>query len=141
MKQKLNFITIGVEDLEKMKTFYRDIMGWTPLKDSDGIVFFKLNCFILALFPARELANDIGIENDGNGFKKFTMAINFSSEKEVNEHFNYLENNGVKIMKAPEKVFWGGYSGYFSDPENNYWELAYNPFLEMDEEGNVINHS
>ncbi|HMT27964.1 MAG TPA: VOC family protein [Bacteroidia bacterium] len=141
MKQKLNFITIGVEDLEKMKTFYRDIMGWTPLKDSDGIVFFKLNCFILALFPARELANDIGIENDGNGFKKFTMAINFSSEKEVNEQFNYLENNGVKIMKAPEKVFWGGYSGYFSDPENNYWELAYNPFLEMDEEGNVINHS
>ena len=137
MKQKLNFITIGVKDLEKMRNFYSNILGWIPLKVSDGIVFFKMNGSILALFPENELAADIGIENDGTGFKRFTLAINFGSEKEVDEQFEILDARKVKIIKPPAKVFWGGYSGYFADPENNYWELAYNPFLETDAQGNI----
>jgi len=140
MKQGLNFLTIGVADLNKMKNFYVEKFNWTTLKDSDGIVFFKLNGFILALFPVEELAADIGITNDGKGFKRVTLAINCRSEKEVDNLFEDLKQKGVKIIKQPEKVFWGGYSGYIADVEDNYWEIAYNPFLELDDEGSVISH-
>src|ERR1700709_47768 len=70
MEQRLNFITIGAADLNKLKQFYIDKFKWPPLKDSDGIVFFKLNGFILSLFPANELAADAGVPGDGAGFKK-----------------------------------------------------------------------
>lgn len=140
MKQILNFITLGVDDLDKAKRFYQEKFGWIPLKDSDGIVFFKLNGFILGLFPSKELAEDAGVPNDGQGFKRFTLAINFKTEQEVDKAFDDLKRKGVKIIKAPEKVFWGGYRGYITDIENNLWEIAYNPFLELDNEGNVITH-
>jgi len=140
MKQQLTFLTLGVNDLEKMKSFYSEIFGWKTLKDSDGIVFYRLNGIILALYPAGELAEDIGVNAKGNGFKKFSLAINFHSEKEVDSAFIVLQKKGVQVIKTPEKVFWGGYRGYVSDPEENYWELAYNPFLEMDKLGNVKGH-
>lgn len=140
MKQLLNFVTIGVTDLEKMKNFYIDKFGWKPLKDDNGIVFFKLNGFILALFPEDELAADIGIPNDGKGFKRLTFAVNCKSEKAVDKMFMDLKQNGVKIIKEPAKVFWGGYSGYIADAEDNYWEIAYNPFLQLDDAGNVLSH-
>lgn len=114
--------------------------GWTPMKDSDGIVFFKLNGFIFGLYPKHELAEDIGIKEDGGGFKNFTLAINMNSEKEIDELFEKFKISGVRIIKYPEKVFWGGYRGYVADIENNYWEFAYNPFLSLDKEGNVMEH-
>lgn len=140
MKQALSFLTLGVHDLDRMKEFYRDVFGWKPIKDNDGIVFFKLNGIILALFPAEELADDIGVKNNGKGFKRFSLAMNFGSEQEVNDAFGRLKEKGAKVLKEPEKVFWGGYRGYVADAEDNYWELAYNPFLKMDEAGNVITH-
>jgi len=140
MQQRLSFLTIGVNDLELMKNFYVEKFGWQPMKDSDGIVFFKLNGFILGLYSANELAADIGIPQDGSGFTRVTMAINFSSEKEIDDVFAELEQKGVRIVKPPAKVFWGGYSGYVADIENNYWEFAFNPFLSMDEDGNVSEH-
>jgi predicted enzyme related to lactoylglutathione lyase len=140
MKQRLTFLTLGVNDLEKMKTFYSEIFGWKTIKDSDGIVFYRLNGIILALYPAGELAEDIGVSSKGSGFKKFSLAINFSSQKEVDSTFIILEKKGVQVIKTPEKVFWGGYRGYVSDPEGNYWELAFNPYLEMDDSGNVKGH-
>ncbi len=140
MKQLLNFITLGVDDLDKVKKFYQEKFGWTPLKDSNGIAFFKLNGFILGLFPNNELAKDAGVPDDGRGFKRFTLAINFKTEQEVDKAFDDLKQKGVKIIKAPEKVFWGGYRGYIADIENNLWEIAYNPFLELDSEGNVVTH-
>jgi catechol 2,3-dioxygenase-like lactoylglutathione lyase family enzyme len=140
MEQRISFITIGVEDLEKMKVFYRDTLGWPPIKDSDGIVFFRMNGFIFGLFPADELAEDIGVHHDGQGFKRVTLAINLRSEQEVDNTFKYLREKGVRIVRPPEKVFWGGYRGYFADPEDNYWEIAFNPFLELDNEGNALMH-
>jgi len=138
MQQRLNFITIGVHDLDGMKRWYMDVFGWQPSHDADGIVFFTLNGFILGLFPVDELAADIGITNNGQGFKRFTLAVNFLSEQEVNEQFDVFRKKGVTIIKEPQKVYWGGYSGYIADPENNYWELAFNPFLQLDEKGNVL---
>ncbi|MDH7460887.1 VOC family protein [Chitinophagaceae bacterium 26-R-25] len=132
MQQRLSFLTIGVNDLEQMKNFYIEKFGWQPMKDDGGIVFFKLNGFILSLFPANELAEDIGIPQDGSGFKRVTMAINFPSEKEIDDVFADLEQKGVRIVKQPSKVFWGGYSGYVADIENNYWEFAFKPFVEFE---------
>jgi len=141
MQQRLSFLTFGVKDLDAMKSWYITKFGWKPIKDSDGIVFFKLNGIILGLFPADELAEDIGIKENGKGFKRFSMAINCNSEKEVDDVFANFGKSGVDIIRKPEKVFWGGYRGYIADPEQNYWEIAYNPFLKMDAEGNVLSHS
>lgn len=73
--------------------------------------------------------------------KGFTLAINFNSEKEVDQVFEELKKKEVKIVKHPQKVFWGGYSGYVKDVEDNLWEIAFNPFLEMDNQGNVLTHA
>ena len=139
-EQRLSFITLGVNNLENMKNFYLEKFGWTPLKDSDGIVFFKLNGVILSLFPWDELAEDASVPSDGHGFKGFTLAIALRSVKEVDELFQNFRGKAVKIVKLPETAVWGGYSGYVKDIENNLWEFAYNPFLEMDDIGNVTGH-
>jgi predicted enzyme related to lactoylglutathione lyase len=140
LDQRITFFTIGVDNLEKVKQFYIDVFGWKPMKDDNGIVFFKLNGFILSLFPNNELAKDAGVKNDGKGFKRSSLAINFNSEKEVDKIFKSLKEKGVKILKPPQKVFWGGYHCYIADVENNLWEIAYNPFLKMDKKGNVGSH-
>jgi uncharacterized protein len=137
MQQRLNFITLGVRDLPSMRLFYIEKFGWNPMQDDDGIVFFRLNGFVLALYPEDELADDIGVTPDGSGFKKFSMSINFVSEEEVDAVYRKLVSSGVRSVRRPEKVFWGGYRGYIADPEGNFWELAYNPFLPLDDDGNV----
>lgn len=140
MEQRINFITIGVNDLEQMKKYYHDVFGWKFLKDDQGIVFFQLNGLILGLFPVNELADEIGTENNGKGFKGYSLSINFNSKSEVDEYYSELIHKGAIGIKAPNEIFWGGYNAYIADPENNYWELAYNPFLVMDEKGNSISH-
>jgi len=85
MKQRIHFITLGVKDLDKMKAFYRNIFGWEIMKDNGGKVFFKINGFVLGLYPEDALAEDIGIPKDGKGFKRFSLAVNFNTEKEVDE--------------------------------------------------------
>ena len=138
MDQRISFITLGVQNLDLMKTWYIEGFGWKPIRDEDGICFFRMNGCILALFPFEELAEDIGVSPQGSGFKRFSLAINLLSEEEVNSKVDHLRNRGARVIKAPEKVFWGGYRGYIADPEDNYWELAYNPFMSMDEKGNVV---
>ena len=140
MSPRISFITLGVHNLTAMRDFYVQTFGWTPFKESDSIVFFQLNGFILGLFPADELAADIGITNDGTGFKRMSLAMNFKSTEEVDQAFNNLIAKGARSITAPETVFWGGYRGYIADIENNYWELCFNPFVTLDDEGNVISH-
>lgn len=141
MEQRISFITLGVDNLQAMKEWYTEKLGWTPEKtDSEGIVFFHLNGCILGLYPATELAADIGVPAAGSGFRRVTLAHNLRSEAEVDALFAALEARNVQIVKRPEKVFWGGYSGYIADPEGNYWELAYNPFALPDNDGNMPGH-
>lgn len=137
LNQSVSFITLGVRNLDIMREFYRDIFGWTPVKDSDGIVFFRLNGLVLGLFPTEELAEDVGVSAEGTGFKHFTLAMNVESEEKVNEIIGYLRNEGVRVIREPEKVFWGGYRGYIADPEDNYWEIVYNPFVKLAGDGSV----
>jgi catechol 2,3-dioxygenase-like lactoylglutathione lyase family enzyme len=138
MQQRITLITLGVSDLKQSREFYENKFGWKPLASSnDNIIFFQLNGIQLALFPATELAEDAGISHAGSGFKKFSLAQNLRSEKEVDALIANLKANGVTILKEPQKVFWGGYSSYVADPDGNLWEFAFNPFMELDEEGNV----
>lgn len=133
MEQRITLITLGVSDLKKSRDFYEKKFGWTPLPtSSDDIVFFQLNAIQLALFPDQALAEDAQVEAHGSGFKKFTLAHNVRSEKEVDELVAQLEERGVVIVKRPQKVFWGGYSGYVADLDQNLWEIAYNPYLLPD---------
>jgi hypothetical protein len=137
MDQRISLITLGVLHLDAQKAFYQDCFGWTPLPQTGGIVFFQLNGLVLGLYPRPALAEDIGIPETGSGFRGQTLAINFDSETAVDAAFAELRGKGVRIIKEPQSVFWGGYSGYVADPEDNFWELAYNPFALPDADGNL----
>lgn len=139
MQQRLTLITLGVSNLRTSREFYEEKFGWKSLPSSnDDVVFFQLNGIQLSLFPAHALAEDAGVDEQGSGFKKFSLAYNLSSEQEVDELITELHSKGVKILKKPQKVFWGGYSSYIEDPDGNLWEIAFNPFMTFDTTGNVI---
>ena len=138
MDQHLHIVTLGVRDLAASKQFYGETLGWKPSSaGNEGIAFFQAGGIVLALFPREELAKDALVEPEGNGFAGFTLAYNARSESEVDEIIADLKSKGVKILKEPQKVFWGGYSSYFADPDGNCWEVAYNPFFPFDENGNL----
>ena len=138
MEQRLTIITLGVTDLKKSIEFYEHNFGWKRLSSStEDIAFFQLNGIQLALFGKSELAKDAAVDNDGKGFKGITIAYNTRSEVEVDEIIRRLREKGVKIVKEPAKVFWGGYSSYISDLDGNLWEIAFNPYLQLDEKGNI----
>jgi catechol 2,3-dioxygenase-like lactoylglutathione lyase family enzyme len=138
MNQHLHILTLGVRDLETSKKFYTETLGWKPSGASnEGITFFQAGGTVLALFRRQELAKDALIDPQGHGFAGFTLAYNAQSEAEVDEIINDLKSKGVKIVKEPQKVFWGGYSSYFADPDDHRWEVAYNPFFPFDENGNL----
>jgi len=130
MEQRLTIITLGVKDLENSMDFYENKFGWerSDMSNKD-IVFYQLNGIYLSLYSSDELAKDASVDSSGNGFKGFTLSYNAMNEKEVDELIQELKNKGVKIIKEPQKVFWGGYSSYIADPDDNLWEIAYNPFL------------
>ena len=137
MQPRLSFITLGVSDLDASKRFYNDVLGWKPFQDGNGVVMYMLNGMVLSLFPQHELAEDAHVKNDGQG-ARFSLAQCLRSNEEVDALFAELKKQGVTILKEPQKVFWGGYSGYFADPDGHLWEIAHNPFLELDEAGNVV---
>ena len=139
MEQRLSIITLGVNDLASMTHFYEHSLGWKKMDSSnEHISFFKLNGFLFSLYPMDKLAEDAKVTPEVRGFKNFTLTYNVRSIQEVDDLFEAFEGKGINIIKPPETVFWGGYSGYIADIENNLWEIAYNPFMEMDAEGNVI---
>jgi catechol 2,3-dioxygenase-like lactoylglutathione lyase family enzyme len=137
MNQHLHIVTLGVRDLETSRKFYTETLGWKPSRPQEGIVFFQAGGVVLALFPREELAKDAQISSEGDGSAGFTLAYNAQSEAEVDKIISDLKTKGVRILKEPQKVFWGGYSSYFADPDGNCWEVAYNPFFPFDEQGNL----
>ena len=92
---------------------------------------------MFAIYPREKLAEDAVIAPESSGFSGFTLAYNASTESEVDEIISDLRSRGVIIVKEPQKVFWGGYSSYFADPDDYRWEVAYNPYFQFDENGNL----
>jgi uncharacterized protein len=136
MKQHLHIITLGVKDFEKSKKFYAETLGWKISRPQDDIAFFQAGGVVLAIYAREMLAEDV-VSPAGSGFSGITLAYNAGSETEVDEIINDLRAKGVKIIKEPQIVFWGGYSSYFAGPDDYRWEVAYNPFFEFDESGNL----
>lgn len=135
-RQRVSLITLGVKDLARSRTFY-EALGWTPAEALEGVVFYQLHGAVLGLFPLAELAKDQGRPGATLGTGAISLAQNFSTEADVDEAFALALNSGATALKAPGKVFWGGYSGYFTDPDGHVWELAMNPFWPLAADGSL----
>ena len=138
MEQRISLITLGVADLPRAVAFYEDAVGWKPEPGPPGVVFFDLNGVVFALWPHDDLAKDMGVAADTvPAYRGYALAHNVRSESEVDAIFTQLETKGARIVKQPQKTFWGGYSGYFSDPDGHTWEIAHNPFWTIRKDGRV----
>ncbi|MGQ0697616.1 MAG: VOC family protein [Panacagrimonas sp.] len=129
MEPRISFITLGVADLVRATAFYRDVLKLPQIEmpPDAGVAFFEMGKTWLSLFPRSELAKDAGVSGEGSGFAGFTLAHNLRSIEAVDALFAELRAAGVRIVKPAHHTFWGGYSGYFADPDNFLWELAWNP--------------
>jgi catechol 2,3-dioxygenase-like lactoylglutathione lyase family enzyme len=133
LKPKIGLITLGVSDLERSLAFYRDGLGLRThnYKPGDGVIFLPLEGTWLSLYPREKLAEDAMIAADGHGFPGITLAHNVGSKMEVDAVFAQAIASGAKPTKPPRDAFWGGYSGYFADPDGHLWEIAWNPFTDL----------
>ena len=139
MKQKLHLITLAVADFEKALDFYEKGLGWKKSSASqEDIAFFHLGGIVLSLYPRKLLAKDATVDEKGSGFSGITISYNAKSEQEVDQILKKVERLGATIIKPAEKVFWGGYSGYFKDLDGHLIEVAHNPFWAFDENDNLI---
>ncbi len=137
LDQRLSILTIAVNDLDESRQFYNTAFGWTPDDASDeeaaNIAFYSLNGFKMALYPLAKFAEEHGAAVAPPA--GFTMAYNVNTEAEVDQLFARFAEHGVTILKAPEKVFWGGYSGYIAGPSGEQWEISFNPFTMVNSDG------
>ncbi|MEJ6396336.1 VOC family protein [Yoonia sp. 208BN28-4] len=136
--QRVSVITLGVADLAVSRKFYGD-MGWVPRDEVPGkVIFYQIAGSVFGLFPHDELAKDQGREGATLGTGAITLAHNHRSEAEVDAAYTKAIAAGATALKAPEKTFWGGYAGYYADPDGHPWEVAFNPFWDLDDEGRQI---
>jgi uncharacterized protein len=133
LKAKISMITLGVRDLAASLAFYRDGLGFPTHNYVEGqdCIMFKLEGTWLALYPRASLADDATVASHGSGFPGFALAHNVGSKALVDETFAVAVAAGATPMKKPQDVFWGGYSGYFADPDGFLWEVAWNPFTDL----------
>ena len=129
MKPRISMITLGVQDLGASVKFYEEGLGFPKMKSEPTVAFFTLNGTWLGLYGREALADDATVPAQGSGFEGFALAHNVGSEAEVDEVMRHAVAAGATEVKKPEKVFWGGYSGYFKDPDGHLWEVAHNPFF------------
>ena len=137
MEQRVSLITLGVADLARAEAFY-SALGWRKAEESqDGIAFYQLPGLVLGLFPLDELARDQGRPGATLGSGAVTLAHNLNSREDVDATFAEALAAGATVLKQPEEVFWGGYSGYVADPDGHPWEIAHNPFAPLSADGTL----
>lgn len=140
MEPRISIITLGVKNLETSYNFYSALGFTSPQKPADGIIFFKTGGVCLALYPLEELADDVSPEYAAHcsGFSGVTLAHNTRSKEEVDEVLALAVSVGAKLEKPAKDAFWGGYSGYFSDPDGYIWEVAYGDCWDFHEDGSLV---
>jgi catechol 2,3-dioxygenase-like lactoylglutathione lyase family enzyme len=131
MEPRISLITLGVSDLARATTFYRDGLGWPTHGEFEGVSFFPLRGVWLSLYPRENLAADAQVPAEGSGFRGFTLAHNVSSKAEVDRVLELAVGAGATLQKAPCEAEWGGYSGYFADLDGFLWEVAWNPHFDL----------
>jgi uncharacterized protein len=137
MDQRVSIITLGVADLNRSREFY-ERLGWRrSMAETEGVVFFQAGGMALALYPRHDLAKDANVAPDGHGFNGISLAYNARNRAEVDSVLEETSAAGGKILKPAQETFWGGYSGYFSDPDGFLWEVAWNPSFPIAEDGSI----
>ncbi|KQP88316.1 MULTISPECIES: VOC family protein [unclassified Methylobacterium] len=137
MQPRLTLLTLGVADLTRAVRFY-EALGWTrSTYATEGVAFFQVGGLVLSLYPRAALAGDAGIAPQGHGFRGFALAYNTASRAETDAVLTRAVEAGATLVKPAEDAFWGGYSGYFSDPDGALWEVAWNPDLLPLADGSV----
>ena len=132
MEPRVSIITLGVSDMKRSVAFYRDALALPMRPNGDSIAFFETKGTWLALFPREALADDATVPSEGSGFRGFTLAHNMRSREEVDTLLRQVKEAGAKIVKPANETDWGGYSGYFADPDGYLWEVAWNPHFWID---------
>ncbi|GGE09386.1 glyoxalase [Polymorphobacter glacialis] len=138
MDQRISIVTLGTDDLPRAVAFW-EAMGWPRrAKAFDSIAMFQVGGMAFAIYPSDKLAKDCGMTDRGKGFGGFTVAQNVASKAEVDALLEKAVANGATLQKAAHTAFWGGYSGYFCDPDGHPWEVAYNPFTALAPDGSLV---
>jgi catechol 2,3-dioxygenase-like lactoylglutathione lyase family enzyme len=138
MEQRLTAVTLGVADLQRARRFYEKGLGWSAsLAGDKDVAFFQANGLVIALWGRANLAKDANLKDDGGGFSGIALAHNVRSREEVDAVLAKAGHAGARILKPGQDTFWGGYAGYFADPDGHMWEVAWNPFWPLDDAGNV----
>jgi len=133
----LSVVTLGVRDLGRSVAFYEGL-GWRrSVTAADGVAFFQMGGMALSLFPLPDLARDAGLPEAAPAPASFALAHNTRSRDEVDSLLAEAAAAGATLTKPAEEAFWGGYAGYFQDPDGHLWEIAWNPGFAMAEDGSV----
>jgi len=127
MEPRISFVTLGVADLPRAIAFYAGALRLPQRKSPPTVAFFEMGRTWLALFPARDLAADAGVPSEGSGFPRFALAHNTRSPAEVDALLAQAASGGGRVVKPGQRTGWGGYAGYFADPDGFLWEVAWNP--------------
>jgi catechol 2,3-dioxygenase-like lactoylglutathione lyase family enzyme len=137
LEQRLSLITLGVTDLDRSRAFY-ERLGWQrSVRAAQGVAFFQMGGMALSLYPRADLAQDANVEPDGRGFPGFALAYNARTRAEVDAVLAEAVSAGARLAKPAQEAFWGGYSGYFADPDGFLWEVAWNPSFPIAEDGSI----
>ncbi len=128
MKPRISMITLGVDDIERAVDFYEKGLGFPRMESPPSVAFFTLNGSWLGLYGRAALVEDAMVSAEGSGFNSFALAHNVGSDAEVDALLSQAVDAGATLVNPGQKVFWGGYSGYFKDPDGHLWEIAHNPF-------------
>lgn len=131
MQPRISMITLGVRDLERAVRFYRDGLGFPQRESPPTVAFFTLNGTWLGLYGHDALAEDATVPAAGSGFRGVTLAHNVNGRAEVDAVLAQAVEAGATLVKPGRDVFWGGYSGYFADPDGHLWEVAWNPLFQV----------
>lgn len=137
MEQRISLVTLGVANLDLSRNFY-ERLGWRrSMANTEAVIFFQAGGMALALYPRSELAKEANIAGEGQGFAGIALAYNARSRDEVDTVLAEAKAAGAKLVKPAQEAFWGGYSGYFSDPDDFLWEVAWNPSFSIAEDGSI----
>jgi uncharacterized protein len=137
MEPRISLITLGVANLARSRAFYERLGFRASSASSDAVVFFQAGGMALALYPRTDLAKDAHLSAEGSGFCGIALAYNARSRDEVDRVLAEAAAAGAAILKPAEQAFWGGYSGYFADPDGFPWEVAWNPGFKLAADGSL----
>jgi predicted lactoylglutathione lyase len=135
---RLTLLTLGVKDIAKSAAFYEALGFRRKARGSDGVAFFEAGGLILSLWSAEQLADDAKVTPEGSGFRSVSLAWNCACSEDVDVALERAVTLGAKLLRPPQQVFWGGYTGYFADPDGHIWEVAYNPHFPMTDDGQLL---